>query len=95
MVEIKKDSLEDAFNKEPKENKANSTAVNSTPANSNPTPVSKEMEIGYHQGALNTLLNERNELIRLIQQIESIMQAHIKRLEEMGVKIQTSNDKKE
>jgi argininosuccinate synthase len=52
--------------------------------------LSKEMEIGFHQGALNTLVNERNELFRLIQQVEQIMQAHIKRLEDMGVKIKTS-----
>ncbi len=49
----------------------------------------KEVEIGFHQGALNTLINERNELIRLIQQIERVMQAHIKRLEELGVKVHT------
>jgi hypothetical protein len=53
----------------------------------------KEMEIGFHQGALNTLINERNELIRMIQQTERVMQAHLKRLEEMGVKVRT--DKKE
>ena len=51
--------------------------------------MSKEQEIGFHQGALNTLVNERNELVKMVQNIESIMQAHIKRLEEMGVKIQT------
>jgi hypothetical protein len=50
----------------------------------------KEMEIGFHQGALNTLINERNELIRLIQQIERVLQAHMKRLEELGVKIKTT-----
>ena len=50
--------------------------------------MSKEMEIGFHQGALNTLLAERNELIKMIQNIENIMQAHIKRLEELGIKIQ-------
>jgi hypothetical protein len=50
----------------------------------------KEMEIGFHQGSLNTLINERGELIRLIQQIERVMQAHIKRLEELGVKVRTS-----
>jgi uncharacterized protein YqgV (UPF0045/DUF77 family) len=55
----------------------------------------KEMEIGFHQGALNTLLNERNELMRLIQQVESVMQAHIKRLGELGVRIKTSSGKKE
>ena len=48
----------------------------------------KEMEIGFHQGALNTLNNERLELFKMIQNVESIMQAHIKRLEELGVKIE-------
>ena len=50
--------------------------------------VSKETEIGFHQGALNTLVNERNELFKMIQNIESVMQAHLKRLEELGVKIE-------
>ena len=50
--------------------------------------MSKEMEIGFHQGALNTLVNERNELFKMIQNVEAVMQAHIKRLEELGVKIQ-------
>jgi len=49
--------------------------------------MSKEMEIGFHQGALNTLVAERNELFKMIQNIEAIMQAHLKRLEELGVKI--------
>ena len=48
----------------------------------------KEMEIGFHQGALNTLINERNELFKMVQNVEAVMQAHIKRLEELGVKIQ-------
>ena len=56
--------------------------------------MSKEMEIGFHQGALNTLVNERNELIRMIQQTERVMQAHIKRLEELGIKIRTDSEKK-
>ena len=49
----------------------------------------REVEIGFHQGSLNTLVNERNELIKLLQQIERVMQAHMKRLEELGVKVQT------
>jgi hypothetical protein len=48
----------------------------------------KEHEIAYHQGVLNTLVAERNELIKMIQNIEGIMQAHLKRLEELGVKIE-------
>lgn len=51
--------------------------------------ISKDMEVGHHQGALSTLINERNELIKMIQNVEVVMQAHIKRLEELGVKIQT------
>lgn len=50
--------------------------------------MSKEAEIGFHQGALNTLANERNELFKMMQNVEVIMQAHLKRLEELGVKIQ-------
>ncbi|MCL5018823.1 MAG: hypothetical protein M1416_03620 [Candidatus Pacearchaeota archaeon] len=71
MTEIRKDKLEDALN-----NKEESKPK-----------ISKEMETGFHQGALNTLVNERNEMIRMIAQIEQVMQAHIKRLEELGVKI--------
>ena len=56
--------------------------------------IPRDVEIGFHQGALNTLINERNELIKVIQQVEVVMQAHMKRLEELGIKIRTSEDKK-
>lgn len=55
----------------------------------------KEMEIGFHQGSINSLLNERNSLVNMIHQIENIIQAHIKRLEELGVKIKTNSEKRE
>jgi len=80
MAEIKKDNLEKALGNE-KEEKKN-------------VEMPREMEIGFHQGSLNTLINERNEIIRLIQQIEGVMQAHIKRLEELGVKIKVNSEKK-
>ncbi|MBR9703945.1 hypothetical protein GOV12_00910 [Candidatus Pacearchaeota archaeon] len=54
--------------------------------------MSKEEEIGFHKGSLNTLAAERNELVKMVGNVEAIMQAHIKRLEELGVKIQS--DKK-
>jgi len=47
----------------------------------------REEEIGYHKGALNTLANERNELIRIIQVVDTFIAGHLKRLEELGVKI--------
>ncbi|MDP3027686.1 MAG: hypothetical protein Q8N63_08325 [Nanoarchaeota archaeon] len=72
-MEINKESLEKALKK--------ADAKISEPK------ISKEEEIGVHKGALNTLVAERNELIRMIANIEAIMQAHLKRLEELGVKI--------
>ncbi|MBS3076452.1 hypothetical protein J4481_01785 [Candidatus Pacearchaeota archaeon] len=51
--------------------------------------MTKEQEVAFHQGALTTLNNERAELFKIIQNVELVMQAHIKRLEEMGIKIQT------
>jgi len=49
--------------------------------------MSKEEEVGYHKGALNTLANERNELLKIIQIVDTFIQGHLKRLEELGVKI--------
>ena len=49
--------------------------------------MSKEEEIGYHKGAVNTLLNERNELIRVVSVVEALAQTHLKRLDQLGVKI--------
>jgi hypothetical protein len=71
--------------------KALSSGGNEKPVEQQVPEMSKEMEIGFHQGALNTLINERNELVKMIQQVEMVMQAHLKRLEEMGVKVQTGN----
>ena len=71
MPKINKNNLEKAF-----EDKKESSMG-----------MSKEMEIGFHQGALNTLVNERNELIKMAQVTETIMQAHLKRLDELGVKV--------
>jgi len=76
---INKDKLEDALNK--KENLSKDLGM------------SKEMEIGFHQGSINTLINERNELIKMIANVEGVMQAHMKRLEELGIKIKTSENK--
>jgi len=76
MVDSK--DLEKALSNKPKEEPKSS---------SQPPAMSKEMEIGFHQGALNTLINERNELLKMAQITEQLMQAHMKRLEELGVKI--------
>jgi len=50
----------------------------------------KEEESGFHKGALNTLVAERNELVKMVGNVEAIMQAHIGRLKELGVDIKSS-----
>jgi hypothetical protein len=64
--------------------------------NGNQKPqMSQEMEVGFHQGALNTLINERNELLKMVQITEQLMQSHAKRLEELGVKINFNSGQEE
>lgn len=82
MTKINEKNLEKALKRE----KASSGKMTSDSDQKSSMP--KETEIGFHQGALNTLVNERNELVKIIQNVEAVMQAHIKRLEELGVKIQ-------
>jgi len=61
----------------------------------NQPQISREEEIGIHKGALNTLLAERNELIKMVANVEVIMQAHIARLKELGVEIKVQQPKEE
>jgi hypothetical protein len=47
--------------------------------------MSVDEEIGFHKGALNTLVAERNELVKMIGNVETIAGVHAKRLKELGV----------
>ena len=46
--------------------------------------MSKEEEVGFHKGALNTLVAERNELVKMVGNVEAIAAAHVKRLETLS-----------
>ena len=46
---------------------------------------SKTEKIGFHKGSLSTLSKEREELMRILQIVEQLMQMHIKELKDMGV----------
>ncbi len=85
-LNIDKENLEKALNSDNRESDNNNKEDES-----DKTPrieMSKEEEIGFHKGALSTLAAERNEIFKMIQNVEAIMQAHIKRLEELGVKLE-------
>ena len=45
-------------------------------------------KVGYHKGALEALLNERAELARLLQIVNSFVEKHSKALQEMGVDVE-------
>lgn len=47
--------------------------------------MSEGEELGFHKGALNTLMAERNELMKMVGNVEAIAGAHVKRLKELGV----------
>ncbi len=49
---------------------------------------SKEEQIGFHKGSLSTLAKERQELSRLLNIVEQLMQMHIGSLKELGVDVE-------
>lgn len=63
-----------------------SMPANTQKAQDQPT-MSVEEEIGFHKGSINTLVSERNELVKMIRNVEAIMNAHLNRLKELGVDI--------
>jgi hypothetical protein len=54
---------------------------------------SKEEQIGFHKGALTTLAKERQELARILQIVEQLMQVHLKGLKELGIDLEAEAKK--
>ena len=53
-----------------------------------PAGASKEEQVGFHKGSLSTLAKERQELARILQIVEQLMQMHIAALKELGVDLE-------
>ncbi|HLC63264.1 MAG TPA: hypothetical protein VJJ21_03000 [Candidatus Nanoarchaeia archaeon] len=49
---------------------------------------SKDEQVGFHKGSLTTLAKERQELIKMIQIVEQLMQMHVKSLKDLGVDLE-------
>jgi hypothetical protein len=58
----------------------------------NEVQMTSDQGIAFHQGALNTLVKEREGLIQMIQVVEATMQSHLQRLKQLGVKISEKNE---
>lgn len=50
--------------------------------------VSKDEQIGFHKGALSTLAKEREEMLKILNIVEQLMQVHVKALKELGVDLE-------
>jgi len=72
-----------------KEAKAAGAAQAAQPA----ANVSKDEQIGFHKGALSTLAKEREEMMRILQIVEQLMQMHIKGLKDLGIDLEAAAKK--
>ena len=70
-------ALNDATSSGGSEQSAVSSQQNEVPQ------MSQEEEKGFHKGALNTLVAERNELVKMVGNVDAIAQAHVQRLKEL------------
>ena len=50
--------------------------------------AAKDEEIGFHKGSLTTLAKEQQELARILQIVQQLMQGHIKALKDLGIDIE-------
>ena len=46
---------------------------------------SKDEQIGFHKGSLSTLAKERQEMQRILQIVEQLMQMHVTALKDLGI----------
>jgi len=49
--------------------------------------MSKDEMIGFHKGSIQTLVNERNELAKIVQITEALIKAHLEELKKLGIEI--------
>ncbi len=54
--------------------------------------MANEEEIGFHKGALATLIKERDELVRLINIVNTLIKAHVEALKKLGVKFENKEN---
>ena len=52
--------------------------------------MNKDEQIGFHKGALSTLAKEREEMSKILNVVEQLMQMHVKALKELGVDLQAA-----
>ncbi len=49
--------------------------------------INKHEKIGFHKGSISTLLKEREEMIKIINVIDNLLEAHTDELKKLGINI--------
>jgi len=49
--------------------------------------AAKDEEIGFHKGAISTLIKERQELAKMIGIVDTLLKAHVEALKKLGIDI--------
>lgn len=50
--------------------------------------MANEEQVGFHKGALTTLVKEREELLRMTNIVEQLVQMHVKALKDLGIDLE-------
>ena len=50
--------------------------------------MAKEEQIGFHKGSLTTLIKEKQEFERILTIVNTLIQAHVKALKDLGIDIE-------
>lgn len=49
--------------------------------------AAKDEEIGFHKGAISTLIKERQEVVKTLGIVDTLLKAHIEALKKLGIDI--------
>ena len=52
-----------------------------------PKAPKKDEQIGFHKGAIATLLKERQEVVKMLQIVETMLRAHVNELKKLGIDV--------
>ncbi|MFT4326339.1 MAG: hypothetical protein ACMXYK_02460 [Candidatus Woesearchaeota archaeon] len=56
--------------------------------------MNKDEQIGFHKGSISVLVKEREELLKIVNITEQLIQMHSKALKDLGVDLETVEQKK-
>ena len=55
--------------------------------------MNKDEQIGFHKGSISTLAKEREELLKIVNIVEQLIQVHSESLKKLGVDLEKETRK--